>query len=395
MKPEFKRIVSLAAGHGAVDFYMPIASALLPSLIPLFQAQGIMSYAAAGMLFTILAIMELIFQPIFGAMIDRNRWTPGLSLSCILTAASVIGFALTQNYWILLACAILNGIMNSAYHPNAYGQIHQFTTKENRGLFMSIMSIGGTFGYGAAPLIAGFLYAFGGFPALLFLVIPGVAIGIFLLKQPQHQKPVCKLERKTEAKKTNKGAAAILLTISSIRSWVYYGFIAFGVVYLSAHAGVDYVLATGVLSCMVFAGMFGTLVAGPLSDKLGRKEVMVGAYILGGIAYAGIFIFSGIAAVVALLISGFFMMATASVEIAAVQEVMPNSVGFASGIVIGIPQGVSALSMVVIGLIADFIGLPLALSIQTGLMLIAVILAIVLPYPLQSLKRLRAFGPSH
>lgn len=393
MKPEFKRIFTLAAGHGAVDFYMPIASALLPSLIPLFQEQGITSYAAAGLLFTILAVMELIFQPIFGAMIDRNRWTPGVALSCFLTAFSVIGFAVTQNYWILLACAIVNGIMNSAYHPNAYGQIHQFTTEKNRGLFMSIMSVGGTFGYGAAPLVAGFLYALGGFPALLFLLIPGVVVGIILLTQPQHQKPVCRIPSKEEPeKKPNRRAAAILLTVSSIRSWVYYGFIAFAVVYLTTYGGVDYVLATGVVSSMIFCGMLGTLVAGPLSDKVGRKEVMIFAYIFAGIAYLGIFFFTGIGAVISLIISGFFMMATASVEIAAVQEVMPGSVGFASGIVIGIPQGVTAVSTIVIGLIADNIGISLALTIQVCLMAVAVLLAILLPYPLKSL---RAFSHTH
>ncbi|HJJ36099.1 MAG TPA: MFS transporter [Methanocorpusculum sp.] len=392
MKPEFKRIFALAAGHGAVDFYMPIASALLPSLIPLFQDQGITSYAAAGLLFTILAVMELIFQPVFGAMIDRNRWTPGLTLCCIVTAASVAGFAFTQNYWILLVCAIINGIMNSAYHPNAYGQIHQFTTEKNRGLFMSIMSVGGTFGYGAAPLVAGFLYAAGGFPALLFLLIPGIVVAVILLTQPQHQKPVCRLDTSAPEKKPNKRAAAILLTVSSIRSWVYYGFIAFAVVYLTSHAEVDYVLATGVVSSMIFAGMFGTLIAGPLSDRIGRKEVMICAYLLAGIAYLGIFFLSGIGAVVCLVISGFFMMATASVEIAAVQEVMPGSVGFASGIVIGIPQGVTAVSTVAIGFIADAIGLPLALSIQACLMVVAVILAIVLPYPLKSFRH---FSHSH
>ncbi|HJJ54510.1 MAG TPA: MFS transporter, partial [Methanocorpusculum sp.] len=282
MKPEFKRIFALAAGHGAVDFYMPIASALLPSLIPLFQDQGITSYAAAGLLFTILAVMELIFQPIFGAMIDRNRRTPGIALSCIVAAVSVAGYALTQNYWILLVCAIVNGIMNSAYHPNAYGQIHQFTTEKNRGLFMSIMSVGGTFGYGAAPLVIGFLYAAGGFPFLLFLLIPGIVVGLILLTQPQHQNPVRRVDTADPEKKPNKRAAAILLAVSSIRCWVYYGFIAFAVVYLTTHAGVDYVLATGVVSSMILAGMFGTLIAGPLSDKIGRKEVMICAYVLAG-----------------------------------------------------------------------------------------------------------------
>lgn len=390
MKSEFGRIASLAAGHGAVDFYMPMASALLPSLIPLFEAQGITSYAMAGLLFAVLAIMQVLFEPLLGLLIDKNKWTPGLTICCITTAAAVSMFAVTHNYWILLVCAVINGFMNSAYHPNAYGQIHQFTTRKNRGLFMSLMSIGGTFGYGAAPLVTGFLYAAGGWPALFFLLIPGVVVGILLIKQPQHPKKVELPAGKAAELKPHKGAAAMLLTISSIRSWVYYGFIAFGVVYLTTYAGVDYVLATSVVSGMIFAGMFGTLIAGPLSDILGRKEIMIAAYICGGLAYSGIFLFQGTAAVAALVVAGFFLMSTASVEIAAVQETMPGNVGFASGIVIGIPQGFTALSMVVIGVIADFIGLSAALSMQVFLMAAAVVLALLLPFPLKLFRKKHA-----
>ncbi len=387
MRPELKKVLPLAAGHGAVDFYMPMASALLPSLIPIFEAQGISSYIMSGLLFGVLAITQVIFQPLFGALTDKNRWIPGLTLCCITTAVAVSMFAVTQNYWILLICAIINGIMNSAFHPNAYAQIHQFTTAGNRGKIMSIMSVGGSFGYGAAPLVTGFLYAAGGWTALLFLLIPGIAVGLLLLKYPQHPKPVPPQEKKTERPKANKKAAVVLLAISSLRCWVYYGFIGFGVVYLTTFAGVEYVAATGAVSCMLFAGMLGTLSAGYLSDKIGRKEVMIVSYLCGGAAYLSIFFFSGAVAVTALLIASFFLMATASVEIAAVQEVMPNSVGLASGVVIGIPQGVTAIALVAIGALADASSLAFALPLQAVFMAAAVILSIFLPYPLKLLKR--------
>ncbi|HJK54291.1 MAG TPA: hypothetical protein O0X06_03635, partial [Methanocorpusculum sp.] len=72
--------------------------------------------------------------------------------------------------------------------------------------------------------------------------------------------------------------------------------------------------------------------------------------------------------------------------IATVQEMMPGSVGLASGIVIGIPQALSAVAIVVIGVVADTIGMPEALAIQSVLMVAAVVLCVFLPYPLRLRK---------
>ena len=388
MNERTKRIAGLAAGHGAADFYIPVIPAILPALIPIFTEQGITSYAMAGCLFTLVTLTMVIFQPLTGWMIDKGRWVPGISWCILMTGLAVALFGITQNYWVLLIMAVVTGAGNSMFHPNAYQQIHQFTTSANRGTFLSLFSVGGSFGYGAAPLITGALFAWGGFPALIWLVLPAVGVAILLRKH--QQKPVI-LPKKTSEMKSVQPKwrhAALVLGISSLRTWVYYGFLAFAAVYLTKYAGVDYLLATGVVSCMIFAGMFGTLTAGPLSDKIGRKEVMFAAYIGAATAYFGIFLLSGIGSVISLVIAGFFMMATASVEIATVQELMPGSVGLASGIMIGIPQGLAAVSIMVIGIMADTVGMPTALFTQVWLMVAAVILCAALPYPL------KLFSPS-
>ncbi len=381
-----KRIAGLAAGHGAADFYIPVVPVILPALIPIFTEQGITSYAMAGGLFTLVTLTMIIFQPMTGLMIDKRRWVPGISWCILMTGLAVAIFGFTQNYWVLLIMGVFVGAGNSMFHPNAYQQIHQFTTSANRGTFLSLFSVGGSFGYGAAPLITGSIICMGGFPALIWLVIPAVVIAVLLRKH--QQKPAILPSRSVEMEtvKPKWRNAALVLGISSLRTWVYYGFLAFAAVYLTKYAGVDYLLATGVVSGMIFAGMFGTLIAGPLSDKIGRKEVMFTAYIGATTAYFGIFFLSGVGSIISLVIAGFFMMATASVEIATVQELMPGSVGLASGLMIGIPQGMAAVAIMVIGIMADAISMPTALFSQVWLMIAAIVLCAALPYPLKLLK---------
>ena len=87
MKELSKRISVLAAGHDAVDFYLPVISLALPVLIPIFALQGITSYAMVGFLVTIITIILAVMQPIAGWIQDRGGWTLGASWCGLLVLA--------------------------------------------------------------------------------------------------------------------------------------------------------------------------------------------------------------------------------------------------------------------------------------------------------------------
>lgn len=383
-----KRIAVLAAGHGAVDFYLPVISAALPVLLPGFAAQGITSYAMAGFLVTVITITLAVVQPVAGWMQDRGGWTLGASWCVLMTAVAISCFAFVQNYWLLLGLAVVARIGNSLFHPNAYQQIYKFSTPANRGTLLSLFSVGGSFGYGAAPLIAGALLVWAGLPALIYLIIPGIIVAFIISRFPQ--KPVhdpAAADRAVSGGGANLRRAGLMLGISSLRTWMYYGYLAFATVYLTTYAGAEYFFATLFVTGMFYAGMIATLAAGISSDKVSRKEILLIPYACSVPAYLGIFLLPAPFSLLSLLAAGFFLMAPATIEIATVQEMMPGSVGLASGIVIGIPQALSAVAIVVIGVLADTFGMPEALAIQAVLMAAAVILCIFLPYPLKMGKR--------
>ncbi|MCZ9312354.1 MAG: MFS transporter [Methanocorpusculum sp.] len=384
-----KRIAVLAAGHGAVDFYLPVISAALPVLMPIFAVQGITSYAMAGFLVTVITITLAVVQPVAGWLQDRGGWTLGASWCVLMTAVAISCFAFVQNYWILLVLAVVAGVGNAIFHPNAYQQIYQFSTPANRGTLLSVFSVGGSFGYGAAPLVAGALLVWAGLPALIYLIIPGIIVAFIISRFPQKpvHEPAVPAEHSRESSQTNWRRAGLMLGISSLRTWVYYGFLAFATVYLTTYAGVEYFFATLFVTGMFYAGMIATLVAGISSDKLGRKEILLISYACSVPVYLGIFLLPAPLSLLSLLAAGFFLMAPATIEIATVQEMMPGSVGLASGIVIGIPQALSAVAIVAIGVLADTFGMPEALTMQAVLMAAAVVLCIFLPYPMKLWKK--------
>lgn len=386
MRELSKRICGLSLSHCAADFYLPVIPALLPALIPLFHEQGITSYLMTSCLFMLVMLAMAIFEPLAGFLNDKNMFVPRLTWCILFSAVAIAFYGVTQNYWVLFVLAIAAGIGNSLYHPNAYLQVNQISNPENRGTLFSLFCVGGTFGYASAPLVAGFLYAWGGFPAIVLLLIPAVVICLVIRKTPQKPLPHMPMSGSLHSEKPKWGRVSILLAINSFRFVVYNGLILFAAVYLTNFVGIEYVTATGIVTGMLFAGMFGTLIVGPLSDKLGRKESLIAVYLLAGISYGCIFLCSGAISVLFLIVSGFFLMATTSVEIAMIQEYMPGAVGFASGVITGIPNGVSAVAMLALGFLADLTSVPLALSSLLFVLGGALILCIVIPYPLKLLK---------
>ncbi|HJJ28431.1 MAG TPA: MFS transporter [Methanocorpusculum sp.] len=381
-----KRIGALALGHAAADFYLPVIPALLPALIPLFHEQGIHSYLMTSCLFTLVMLAMVIFEPLAGLLIDKNRFAPRLTWCILLSAAAISLYGVTQNYWVLFILAIVAGIGNSLYHPNAYLQVNQISSPSNRGTLLAVFSVGGSFGYAAAPIAAGFLYAWGGFLAVVLLMVPAIVICLVIRKHPQVPAPPDPVQA-AAAEKPKWGRVSILLAINSLRFIVYDGLLLFAAVFLTEYCGVEYVFATGVVTFMLFAAMFGVLLVGPLSDKLGRKEILIGVYICAALSYGAIFVFSGTLSLAFLVISGFFLMASSSIEVAMIQEFMPGAVGFASGVITGIPNGVSALAMLGIGVLADFIGVPGALGALFFLLAAAFVLSVVIPYPMRIGKK--------
>ena len=172
-----KTITGLAAAHMVTDIYMPV----LPAILPLLIAQNGYSYFAAGLLVTAYNVTSSFTQPVIGWLSDTRGLTISISISLLISAVFVALMGIAQDYYLIMAFAVLAALGHACFHPTALSIVSRLCTSENRGRITSYFVVGGNLGYAIGPVLAGALVWWLGLPGLLFLVIPAIVM-VFALK---------------------------------------------------------------------------------------------------------------------------------------------------------------------------------------------------------------------
>jgi len=171
----------------------------------------------------------------------------------------------------------------------------------------------------------------------------------------------------------------VLLSASSLRAVVIFGSVAFLPAYLVGR-GFDLLAANTLATAMLAAGVAGQMAGGALSDRRGRKEVIVAGMSLAIVTLAAFLFTGGWMSLLFLLLFGFALWSSFSVTLAIAHELMPGELGLSSGLLLGFSMGLGGLGVAVIGSLADSIGLSGALMILLYPLAAATVLMAVLPY---------------
>ena len=127
--------------------------------------------------------------------------------------------------------------------------------------------------------------------------------------------------------------------------------------------------------------MVGTLVAGPIADRVGIRQYVVGVFVLATPIAVGFLFSSGILAFVLLAALGFVLVSTFTVSVVLGQAYLPRNPGMASGLVVGFAIGTGGLGASALGWVADHWGLGAALWISALMPLAGFVAALFLPEP--------------
>lgn len=378
-------ITGLAAAHLVTDIYMPVLPAILPFLI----AGNGYSYFAAGLLVTAYNLTSSFTQPVIGWLSDSRGLTISVSTSLLISAVFVALMGIAREYWLMMVFAILAALGHACFHPSALSLVSRLCTNENRGAITSYFVVGGNLGYAIGPVLAGGLVWWLGLPGLLFLIFPAIAM-FFALKillpggiAAAQQVHAARQETTTAP---SKWPFAILMAASVCRAWAIFAALTYLPVYLVAQ-GYELVTASMIMTLMLLCGVAGQILGGRISDRIGRKEFMI-VTLAAAIPFFILFMASsGLIAIAALICFGFCLWATFSVAVAMGHELLPQNVGLASGMMLGLAIGFGGLGVAVNGLIADHYSLAAALGTIPVPIALAVLFMALLPYPWKSLHR--------
>jgi FSR family fosmidomycin resistance protein-like MFS transporter len=374
-------VATVAVAHAVHDTY----SSFLPPLLPLLIERFALSNTLAGLL-TVFYQAPSLLQPFIGRLADRANLRLLIILAPSITGAAMSTLGIAPTYSFAAFLLILAGISSSTLH--ATGPVLGSALSGDRlGRGMSFWMVGGELGRALGPLIIvtaiGYL-ELGGLP---WLMLGGVLTSVFLfIKLDQISTRSAQAQDHLpwrEGLGKLRGVMLPLAGIFFIRSLAMASLTTFLPTFLTRE-GSSLWMAGMSLTILELSGMLGAFLAGGLSDKFGRRRMLVISFIATPI-FMFIFMWVGtLWKLPILVLMGFFAISSVPVFMAIVMENAPDQRAFANGVYMATNFLLNALGIILVGLLSDWVGLRLTFLITAALLPLSLPFVRMLP---KSMKR--------
>jgi FSR family fosmidomycin resistance protein-like MFS transporter len=356
-------MASLSAGHLSVD----LTQGAIPALLVFLSDELDLSYTLVGAVVLVATLSSSIVQPAFGHWSDRRGAMWLLPGGVVLAGLGAALAAIAPSYPVLLLTVLVSGIGVAAYHPEGM-KFAAYASGERRASGMAVFSVGGNAGFGIGPLLASGLVVALGLHGGLLLIVPCVVVAAILIAERRYLAgfvPTGRSPGRLSDDPDRPRAFAVLQVVVMLRSIAHYGLFAFIPLLEHDVRGASEAEATRLLSLFLLTGAAGTLVAGPLADRFGRKPVVVATYAAAVPLILVYVLVGGATGVVALALAGAAVVSTFGITTVLSQEYLPSRIGTASGLSVGLAIGLGGVFALSLGSVADAIGLETALVLST------------------------------
>ncbi|GGW56366.1 MFS transporter [Alishewanella tabrizica] len=348
---------------GAISFVHllnDLIQAVLPAIYPLLKIQYALSFTQLGLITLVFQLTASLLQPAVGFYTDKYPKPALLPMGMGFTLLGLLLLAIVNSFPLLLLASALIGLGSSTFHPEA-SRVARMASGGRFGLAQSCFQVGGNAGSALGPLLAALIIIPRGQGSIAWFCLFAI-VGIIVLLRVRRW--VVSRQAMGHVRKNAQGnsglstkqirQALLVLALLVFSKYVYMaGLSNYYTFYLIEKFQVSIAHSQLFLFLFLAAVAIGTLIGGPIGDRIGRKQV-IWVSILGAAPLALLLPYANLywTAVLTVLI-GIVLSSAFSAIIVFAQDLVPSKIGMISGVFYGLMFGISGIAAAGLGALAD------------------------------------------
>ncbi|GGF07398.1 fosmidomycin resistance protein [Aliidongia dinghuensis] len=374
--PVFGILGSISFAHMLNDMIQSMLLAIYPMLKSSFD----LSFGQIGLITLTYQITASLLQPMIGFYTDKRPKPYSLPVGMGFTLVGLLLLSVAPSYPVLLIAAAFVGMGSSVFHPES-SRVARMASGGRHGFAQSLFQVGGNLGSALGPLLAAAIiiprgqYAISWFSAAALLAMC-VLIGVGRWYQANAALLKPKARHGADHAALSRGRVGLALGVLAVLVFSKFFYLAslssYFTFYLIHKFGLSVQDAQVHLFILLGAVAAGTIVGGPVGDKIGRK-IVIWVSILGVapftmlLPYADLFWTSVLSVVIGLVLASAF-----SAIVVFGQELVPGKVGMIAGLFFGLSFGMAGIGAAVLGHVADVAGIDYVYKLCSFLPLLGI-----------------------
>jgi FSR family fosmidomycin resistance protein-like MFS transporter len=339
-----------------------MVQSLIPAIYPILKSSFHLNFSQLGLITLTFQLTASLLQPFVGSYADRRPKPFSLAIGMGCTLVGLLLLSMAANFNMILVSSAMVGIGSSIFHPES-SRVARMASGGQHGLAQSLFQVGGNTGSAVGPLLAAFIVVPHGQHSISWFSLAALVAIILLTNVGRWYKRKAAAKPKAGAPhashhlalSSRKVAAAILVLAALVFSkYIYLVSLSnYYTFYLMSKFHVP--VRTSQIYLFVFLGAVaaGTIIGGPVGDRLGRKYVIWWS-ILGALPftlllpYANLFWTCILTVLIGLILASAF-----SAILVYAQELVPGKIGMISGLFFGFAFGMAGIGAALLGALAD------------------------------------------
>ncbi|HVX38175.1 MAG TPA: MFS transporter [Gemmatimonadaceae bacterium] len=373
---------SIIGAVSVVHLLNDMMQSVIVTIYPLLKNEFALSFVQIGLITLTFQLTASLLQPVVGTVTDRRPLPYSLPVGMCFTLSGLVLLSVAPTYTVLLISVALIGCGSSVFHPES-SRVARMASGGRYGLAQSLFQIGGNTGQALGPVFAAaVILKFGRSHAGWFGLAALLSIVILLQVSRWYQHHID--ERvPTHAASTRarlpapvvRHTVGILLVLMFSKFFYLASISSYYEFYLIHRFGLSAHVAANLLATFLFAVAAGTLIGGPLGDRVGRRRV-IWFSILGAAPFTLLLPYVGLGWTIALsIVIGLVLASAFPAIIVYAQDMLSHRIGMVSGLFYGFSFGLGGVGAAVLGLLADHFGIEFVYKVCAFLPLLGLLAA--------------------